>query len=119
MPELRRALGEALRSWESYGDPGRSVRDAVRTVPWERARTAAYSELGPVGSAALWDETGGRLWPQVNRLVNDIRRGIAELGGEAGAAGKAGAAGGAGAVGRAGEVGEVLRRATLDTEPAP
>ncbi|GAA3219138.1 DUF6745 domain-containing protein [Nonomuraea helvata] len=79
---LRRSVGAALRSWEALGDPGRSVRDAVRTVPWERARSAAYAELGPVGWAALWDETGGRLWPQVNRLVNDIRREIAELGGE-------------------------------------
>ncbi|WP_431926622.1 DUF6745 domain-containing protein [Nonomuraea jabiensis] len=108
VPELRRVVGEALRSWESYGDPGRSVRDAVRTVPWERARAAAYAELGPVGWAALWDETGGRLWPQVNRLVNDIRRGIADLGGETGTAG------GAGRGGEAGRVGEVLRRATLD-----
>ncbi|MGV9381002.1 DUF6745 domain-containing protein [Nonomuraea sp. NPDC003707] len=102
VPELRRAVGEALRSWESFGDPGRSVRDAVRTVPWERARAAAHAELGPVGWAALWDETGGRLWPQVNRLVNDIRRGIAELGG------------GAGGGGEAGQVGLALRRVTLD-----
>ncbi|MEV4011605.1 DUF6745 domain-containing protein [Nonomuraea angiospora] len=110
-PGLRRAVGEALRSWESYGDPGRSVRDVVRTVPWERARAAAYAELGPVGWAALWDETGGRLWPQVNRLVNDIRRGIAELAGEAREAGEARRAGEARGAGRAGEV---LRRATLD-----
>ncbi|MBB5777702.1 DUF6745 domain-containing protein [Nonomuraea jabiensis] len=126
VPELRRAVGEALRSWESYGDPGRSVRDAVRTVPWERARTAAYAELGPVGWAALWDETGGRLWPQVNRLVNDIRRGIADLGGDAGEAVKVGEVGKVGEAGKVaeaseaseasevGEVGEVLRRATLD-----
>ncbi|MBE1590597.1 DUF6745 domain-containing protein [Nonomuraea angiospora] len=105
VPELRRAIGEALRSWESYGDPGRSVRDVVRTVPWERARAAAYAELGPVGWAALWDETGGRLWPQANRLVNDIRQGIAALGGEAGEAGRAG---------QVGEAGLALRRVTLD-----
>ncbi|MEU0567343.1 DUF6745 domain-containing protein [Nonomuraea sp. NPDC005983] len=64
----------------SVRDPGRSVRDAVRTVPWERARTAAHGELGPAGWAALWAETGGRLWPQVNRIVADLRRSVADLG---------------------------------------
>ncbi|MCK2221853.1 hypothetical protein MF672_049810 [Actinomadura sp. ATCC 31491] len=64
------------------GEPGRVVREAVRTTPWERARRAAYAELGPTGWAALWDETGGRLWPQADRLITAIRRGLAELGGE-------------------------------------
>ncbi|MFC4011629.1 DUF6745 domain-containing protein [Nonomuraea purpurea] len=71
-----------FRMLRGLGEPGRSVREAVRTAPWERARSAAYAELGPTGWAALWEETGGRLWPQVNRLVTDIRRGIDEFGGE-------------------------------------
>ncbi|MER6942933.1 DUF6745 domain-containing protein [Nonomuraea sp. NPDC000554] len=70
---------EVLSGREGF-DPGRSVRDAVRTVPWERARTAAHAELGPAGWAALWAETGGRLWPQVNRIVADLRRSVADLG---------------------------------------
>ncbi|MEW9547415.1 DUF6745 domain-containing protein [Nonomuraea sp. NPDC050783] len=75
----RAAVFEVLRG---LGEPGRVVREAVRTAPWERARRAAYAELGPAGWAALWDETGGRLWPQADRLITAIRRGLAELGGE-------------------------------------
>ncbi|MDP4511097.1 DUF6745 domain-containing protein [Nonomuraea turcica] len=74
------ALFGALRP---VGEPGRSVRDVVRTQPWERARAALYAELGPTGWAALWDQTGGRLWPQVDQLVTAVRRGLADLGGEA------------------------------------
>ncbi|TDD49791.1 hypothetical protein E1286_12975, partial [Nonomuraea terrae] len=72
----------AFQALLGFGDPGRSVRDAVRTRPWERVRAVAYGELGATGWAALWDDTGGRLWPAVDRLVRDIRRGIADLGGE-------------------------------------
>ncbi|PZG19523.1 hypothetical protein C1J01_11790, partial [Nonomuraea aridisoli] len=72
----------AFQALVGFGDPGRSVRDAVRTRPWERARAAAYAELGAAGWAALWDDTGGRLWPTVDRLVREIRREIAGLGGE-------------------------------------
>ena len=64
------------------GGAGRCVRDELRTKPWERARAAAYGELGHVGWAELWAETGGRLWPQVDRLVGDLRRAIADRGGE-------------------------------------
>ncbi|MGN9838397.1 DUF6745 domain-containing protein [Nonomuraea sp. H19] len=82
-PGLQTAGGEPLfKALRGVGEPGRSVRDAIRTAPWEQARAAAYAELGPVGWAALWDETGGRLWPQVDRLVTGIRRAIADLGGE-------------------------------------
>ncbi|NRQ40776.1 hypothetical protein HII36_54580 [Nonomuraea sp. NN258] len=63
-------------------DPGSCVREVVRTAPWERARAAAHRELGPTGWAAHWSDTGGRLWPQVNRIVTDIRRAVADLGGE-------------------------------------
>ncbi|MFI7697810.1 DUF6745 domain-containing protein [Nonomuraea sp. NPDC049480] len=77
---LPEALFAALRE---LGEPGRSVRDAVRTTPWERARAQVHAELGPAGWAALWERTGGRLWPQVDQLVTAIRRGIGDLGGEA------------------------------------
>ncbi|HEX4812063.1 MAG TPA: hypothetical protein VFV66_04865 [Nonomuraea sp.] len=72
----------ASRSLREAGEPGRSVREAVRTHPWERARARASAELGPSGWAALWEQTGGRLWPQVERLVTAVRRGIADRGGE-------------------------------------
>ncbi|MBC6459043.1 DUF6745 domain-containing protein [Actinomadura sp. HBU206391] len=60
-------------------DPGPSVRDAVRTLPWEAARTAAFRELGPREWGRMWARTGGGLWDQVNVLVNRIRQGIGEL----------------------------------------
>ncbi|MGW3342527.1 DUF6745 domain-containing protein [Nonomuraea rubra] len=75
-------LGGLLTDGRGLGslDPGRSVRDAVRTGPWERARAAAYARLGHAGWAQLWAETGGRLWPQAERLVSDLRRAIADRG---------------------------------------
>ncbi len=63
-------------------EPGRSVRHEVRTLPWERARAEASAALGPAGWARHWAETGGRLWRPVDRLVGDVRRAIADLGGE-------------------------------------
>ncbi|MEO3871703.1 DUF6745 domain-containing protein [Nonomuraea sp. B12E4] len=76
-------IGPAIRAAEALGEPGRSVRNEVRTVPWERARAAAQQELGAAGWPAFWAETGGRLWPGVDRLVTDLRRAIAQLpGGE-------------------------------------
>ncbi|UBU15000.1 DUF6745 domain-containing protein [Nonomuraea gerenzanensis] len=100
------------------GDPGRSVREAVRTGPWERARAAAYAELGPGGWAERWAETGGRLWPQVERLVGDLRRAIADWGaGRAVGSGRDSAvAAGRGRITDLGadQDGERLRRVTLD-----
>ncbi|MBX6383497.1 MAG: hypothetical protein IRZ07_11090 [Microbispora sp.] len=63
-------------------DPGVSVRHEVRTAPWERARAETSAAAGPVGWARLWEETGGRLWPRVDRLVTDIRRAVGDLGGD-------------------------------------
>ncbi|MEO5873828.1 MAG: DUF6745 domain-containing protein, partial [Streptosporangiaceae bacterium] len=59
-------------------DAGASVRDAVRTRPWEAARAAAHAELGPQEWARAWARTGGGLWDQVDNLVVRIRRGIGE-----------------------------------------
>ncbi|WP_433225091.1 DUF6745 domain-containing protein [Microtetraspora malaysiensis] len=56
---------------------GRNVRDAVRTGPWERARRALHEVLGPAGWSGAWAASGGELWPQVNRLVVEIRQAIA------------------------------------------
>ncbi|GAA2105842.1 DUF6745 domain-containing protein [Actinomadura alba] len=67
---------------ENPVDPGPSVREAVRTLPWEAARTAAFRDLGRREWSRVWARTGGGLWDQVNVLVNRIRRGIGELAGE-------------------------------------
>ncbi|MFF0309491.1 DUF6745 domain-containing protein [Streptosporangium sp. NPDC004379] len=56
---------------------GRSVRDAVRTVPWQRARAEAHAALGPADWALAWALTGGRLWDPVNGVVARIRQGVA------------------------------------------
>lgn len=61
---------------------GESVRDAVRTGPWERERAAAYAELGPGDWAKTWARTGAPQWEQVNDLVVRIRRAIGELAGD-------------------------------------
>ncbi|GLW66688.1 hypothetical protein Arub01_49320 [Actinomadura rubrobrunea] len=71
---VREALGDA--------DPGPSVRDAVRTRPWEAARTAACADLGPQEWPRLWARTGGPLWDPVTALVTRIRQAIGGLGGD-------------------------------------
>ncbi|MFJ1704283.1 DUF6745 domain-containing protein [Kitasatospora sp. NPDC088346] len=50
-----------------------SVREAVRTRPWEAARQRVHSELGAAGWAELWALTGGELWPQTRALSGRIR----------------------------------------------
>jgi hypothetical protein len=75
-------------------DAGRSVRDAVRTRPWEAARAAVQAELGAREWSAAWERTGGGLWTQVNELVARIRQGIGAQG--------------------TGEAEALLREATLD-----
>lgn len=58
---------------------GLSVRDQVRTVPWERARARALAALGPSGWPLAWSRSGELLWNPVNTLVTRIRRTIGEL----------------------------------------
>lgn len=72
---VRAALGDA--------DPGAGVRDAVRTRPWESARTAACADLGPQRWPQVWAQTGGPLWDQVNSLVTRMRHAIGAVGGDA------------------------------------
>ncbi|SEG15269.1 hypothetical protein SAMN04489712_103411 [Thermomonospora echinospora] len=78
LAEVTATIGELL------GDAGagRSVRDEVRTRPWEMARAAAYAELGPQEWARAWARTAARSWDAVSGLVTRVRRGIAELGDE-------------------------------------
>jgi len=107
--DLGGLAGEVLLQLEAAGRPadsltgramdvsaaaGASVRTAIRTLPWERARAAVHAALGPAGWAEAWAGGGGRLWQPVNRTVSDIRRRMSEMGGET--------------------AGELLRGATLD-----
>lgn len=69
------AGAEAARS---LGDPGRSVRDEVRTLPWAGERRRVHDDLGPSGWAAHWGVTGARLWDTTRALADRIRRGVVE-----------------------------------------
>ncbi|GAA2413966.1 hypothetical protein GCM10010191_24790 [Actinomadura vinacea] len=77
---------EPVAALIDVADAGASVREDVRTHPWEKARGAACSELGPEQWARAWEETGGRLWEPVGDLVGRIRRAIGELAGDDGEA---------------------------------
>ncbi|GAA3069099.1 hypothetical protein GCM10017600_22190 [Streptosporangium carneum] len=61
-------------------DAGRSVRDEVRTRPWERARADAHARLGLTDWPLAWSLTAGALWDPVNRLVTRIRVAVAATG---------------------------------------
>lgn len=90
------ASGSAAEAAAGVGEAGPSVRDLVRTRPWEAARAAASAELGPERWAVTWAETGGLLWDQVNGLVTRVRQAIGALTGDDA------------------EAGALLRAATLD-----
>ncbi|MFC4912632.1 DUF6745 domain-containing protein [Actinomadura gamaensis] len=78
-------------------DAGASVRDAVRTRPWEAARTAAYERLGNREWARSWTRTAAPLWDRVQQLVVRVRQAVGAIAGEEGSRAES-----------------VLRSATLD-----
>lgn len=58
---------------------GRSVRAAVRTRPWARARADATERLGHTGWSAHWAATSQRNWRLVtDRLVTPLRASLDE-----------------------------------------
>ncbi|WP_318209795.1 DUF6745 domain-containing protein [Streptomyces sp. SJL17-1] len=79
-------------------DPGRSVRDQVRTRPWAEERRRLHDTLGPAGWAAHWQATGAHLWDLTRSLADRIRAGVTEAATAADPAGRAdpAAAGGSG-----------------------
>ncbi|MBL7496295.1 hypothetical protein I6A84_19655 [Frankia sp. CNm7] len=84
-PKLTERLGadvEAVTPLIEGAAAGASVREVVRTRPWESARASACSGLGPRGWARAWGETGGRLWAQVDNLVSRVRGAIGDLAGD-------------------------------------
>ncbi|MEV0190196.1 DUF6745 domain-containing protein [Kitasatospora purpeofusca] len=50
-----------------------TVREAVRTLPWEAVRRQAVERTGAVGWPPLWALTGGELGPVTNALADRIR----------------------------------------------
>jgi hypothetical protein len=60
------------------GRATRSVREPLRTAPWETARRRRLAELGPVGWSQHWARTGGELWPRVSDLAQRIRGAVAD-----------------------------------------
>ncbi|MEU8382472.1 DUF6745 domain-containing protein [Streptosporangium sp. NPDC048865] len=96
-------------------DPGAPVRELVRTGPWERVRAQALSLLPSAGWAAAWEVVGADLWPRVDRLAREIRRGVGRSAVTPEVTGsRAGRAGGGDGSGEGDEVEALLRRATLD-----
>ncbi|MEU7070512.1 DUF6745 domain-containing protein [Streptomyces narbonensis] len=77
-------------------DPGRSVRDEVRTRPWAEERRRLHDALGPAGWAAHWQATGAGLWDLTRALAERIRAGVTEAAGTEGEVGAAEAAEAAG-----------------------
>ncbi|NJP48031.1 DUF6745 domain-containing protein [Actinacidiphila epipremni] len=57
---------------------GRSVREQVRDRAWAAERARLHGELGPLGWAARWGATGGRLWEVTQLLSSRIAAGVVE-----------------------------------------
>ncbi|GAB2702095.1 hypothetical protein GCM10010442_20290 [Kitasatospora kifunensis] len=76
-PVAARLTAAGVRA--AAGGAGASVREEVRTRPWERSRTRAHERLGARGWASLWSLTGGELWSQSQALSGRIRSAVAEL----------------------------------------
>lgn len=53
-----------------------SVREAVRTRPWEQARRGAVEQLGTAGWAGHWALTGGELGPVTTPLADRLRNAV-------------------------------------------
>ncbi|MDI5969982.1 hypothetical protein POF50_011640 [Streptomyces sp. SL13] len=79
-PGAEAVLAEAAAVLAAHGvsGAGPSVREAVRTAPWEAARRAAQEELGPLGWAGHWGLTGRELWEPVQRLTLRIRDAVTD-----------------------------------------
>ncbi|MFE2447670.1 DUF6745 domain-containing protein [Streptomyces melanosporofaciens] len=60
------------------GGAGASVREAVRTHPWARARQRLHDELGPAGWAGRWALAAAPLWEITRALTERVRTGVVE-----------------------------------------
>ncbi|MEV7773818.1 DUF6745 domain-containing protein [Kitasatospora sp. NPDC086791] len=68
------AAAEAALELRAAG--AQSVREAVRTLPWEEARRRAVEQVGPTGWAAHWALTGGELGPVTTPLADRVRNAV-------------------------------------------
>ncbi|WP_405011586.1 DUF6745 domain-containing protein [Kitasatospora sp. NBC_01539] len=79
-PGLVRWYGSPLEAARAalhlHAEGAVSVRDAVRTRPWEQARTALHGRIGAQGWAGLWALTGGELLPQTQGLAGRLREAV-------------------------------------------
>ncbi|MEV6279079.1 DUF6745 domain-containing protein [Nocardia sp. NPDC051832] len=57
-------------------NPGRSVRESVRTLPWAAERQRLFTELGAEGWNERWQATGAMLWDTTRDLAERIRIGV-------------------------------------------
>ncbi|MER7708448.1 DUF6745 domain-containing protein [Kitasatospora sp. NPDC097605] len=53
-----------------------TVRESVRTLPWDAVRRQAVERTGAAGWAPLWALTGGELGPVTNTLADRIRTAV-------------------------------------------
>ncbi|MBO3680895.1 DUF6745 domain-containing protein [Streptomyces sp. NEAU-YJ-81] len=60
------------------GGAGASVREAVRTHPWARARQRLHDDLGPAGWAGRWALAAAPLWEITRALTERVRTGVVE-----------------------------------------
>ncbi|WP_234322640.1 DUF6745 domain-containing protein [Streptomyces sp. NRRL S-350] len=68
------AAAEAAMELRAAG--AESVREAVRTRPWEEARRRAVEQVGASGWAAHWALTGGELGPVTTPLADRVRNAV-------------------------------------------
>ncbi|MFD8706457.1 DUF6745 domain-containing protein [Kitasatospora sp. NPDC059648] len=69
-------LQAAEAALELRADGAVSVREAVRTRPWEEARRQAVERVGATGWAAHWALTGGELGPVTTPLADRVRNAV-------------------------------------------
>ncbi|WP_370146217.1 DUF6745 domain-containing protein [Streptacidiphilus sp. EB129] len=86
-PESRNGFADAERILAEHGVTvptaavgvvGRSVREALRTAPWEAARRRSLAALGSAGWSEHWARTGVELWSRVNGLTQRIRDAVTD-----------------------------------------
>ncbi|MFD5081338.1 DUF6745 domain-containing protein [Kitasatospora sp. NPDC058201] len=69
-------LAAAATALELHGSGAVTVRETVRTRPWDAVRGRAVERVGAGGWAPLWALTGGELGPVTNALADRIRNAV-------------------------------------------
>ncbi|MBL1078639.1 hypothetical protein JK358_29975 [Nocardia sp. 2] len=67
-----------LNTVRALENPGASVREQVRTLPWARERRRVHEALGADSWNELWQATGAQLWEVTRTLTDRIRSGVVE-----------------------------------------